>query len=210
MTTTEILPSSQSATCQSATSQSSGARRAMIDSQLRTSGVNEPWVLAAMAALPREEFVPEAARAGVYTDRAVPLGDGRFLAPPLVHGLMLAEAAPAPADKALLISGGSAYLAALLRPLVGTLDVVDAAALPSARLSGPYSLIIIDGAAEEVPAILIAALAADGRLVTGVVARGLTRLAAGRKSGETLALLPLAEIGIPVLAEFAAPRRWSF
>jgi protein-L-isoaspartate(D-aspartate) O-methyltransferase len=204
MTTTEILPDSQSV----------AARRAMIDSQLRTSGVNEPWVLAAMAALPREDFVPEAARAGVYTDRAVPLGDGRYLAPPLVHGLMLAEAAPTPADKALLVSGGSAYLAALLRPLVGSLDVLDAAALAAdlsgAKLSGPYSLIIVDGAAEELPAILTAALAADGRLVTGVVERGLTRLATGRKSGETLALLPLAEIGIPVLAEFAAPRRWSF
>ena len=39
------------------------ARRAMIDSQLRTSGVNEPWVLAAMARVPREDFVPEPARA---------------------------------------------------------------------------------------------------------------------------------------------------
>jgi protein-L-isoaspartate(D-aspartate) O-methyltransferase len=163
-----------------------------------------------MAALPREDFVPEAARAGAYTDRAVPLGDGRFLAAPLVHGLMLAEAAPTAADKALLVSSGSAYLAALLRPLVASLEVVDAAALATAALSGPYSLIIVDGAAEDLPASLTAALAADGRLVTGLVERGLTRLAAGRKVGDTLALLPLAEIGIPVLAEFAAPRRWSF
>ena len=200
MTTTEYMLSSQS----------SDARRAMIDSQLRTSGVNEPWVLAAMAALPREDFVPEAQRAAAYTDRAVPLGEGRFLSPPLVHGLMLAEAAPTAADKALLVSGGSPYLAALLKPLVGSLEVVDAADLAAATLSGPYSLIIVDGAAEELPASLTAALAADGRLVTGLVERGLTRLAAGRKAGDTLALLPLAEIGIPVLAEFAAPRRWSF
>jgi protein-L-isoaspartate(D-aspartate) O-methyltransferase len=167
-----------------------------------------------MAALPREDFVPEAARAGAYTDRAVPLGDGRFLAAPLVHGLMLAEAAPTPADKALLVGSGSAYLAALLKPLVASLEVVDAAALAAdlsgATLSGPYSLIIVDGAAEELPASLTAALATDGRLVTGVVERGLTRLATARKVGDTLALLPLAEIGIPVLAEFAAPRRWSF
>jgi protein-L-isoaspartate(D-aspartate) O-methyltransferase len=38
------------------------ARRAMIDSQLRTSGVNEPWVLARFAAVPRENFVPGGAR----------------------------------------------------------------------------------------------------------------------------------------------------
>ena len=49
-----------------------------------------------------------------------------------------------------------------------------------------------------------------GRVVTGLVERGVTRLAAGRKLAGTVALLPLAEIGIPVLAEFAAPKRWSF
>ena len=42
------------------------ARRAMIDSQLRTSGVNEPWVLAAFARVPREDFVPVAARDAAY------------------------------------------------------------------------------------------------------------------------------------------------
>ena len=206
MTITDLSPASQS----SSAPHSAVARRAMVDSQLRTSGVNEPWVLAAMAALPREDFVPEAARAGAYTDRAVPLGKGRFLAAPLVHGRMLAEAAPKVADKALLVSTGSDYLAALLRPLVGSLEVVDAADVASAKLSGPYSLIVVDGAAEALPDALAAALAADGRLVTGLVERGITRLATAQKVGDSLAFLPLAEIGIPVLAEFAATRRWSF
>src|SRR5690606_40643849 len=39
------------------------ARRAMIDSQLRTEGVNAEWVLRRMADVPRERFVPESARA---------------------------------------------------------------------------------------------------------------------------------------------------
>ena len=43
----------------------------MIDSQLRTSGVNEPWVLAAMAGVAREDFVPAAARSAAYIDRAI-------------------------------------------------------------------------------------------------------------------------------------------
>jgi protein-L-isoaspartate(D-aspartate) O-methyltransferase len=38
------------------------ARRAMIDSQLRPQGVSDPAVLAAMASVPREEYVPEALR----------------------------------------------------------------------------------------------------------------------------------------------------
>ena len=186
------------------------ARRAMIDSQLRTSGVNEPWVLAAMARVPREHFVPEAAKAAAYTDRSVELGGGRFLAAPLVHGKMLSEAAPAMSDKALLVGDGQGYLAELLRPLVGSLDCVEPSAAAAKRKQGAYSLIVIDGAIEQLPVALAASLADDGRLVTGLVERGITCLAVGRKASGAVALLPLAELGIPVLPQFAAPKGWSF
>ncbi len=186
------------------------ARRAMIDSQLRTSGVNEPWVLAAMATTPREDFVPEALRATCYIDRALPLGDGRFLAAPLVHGKILSEAVPTAADTALLVSSGSDYLATLLKPLVGTLTVVDARDIASITQTGAFSLIIIDGAIEQLPDALAAALTDDGRVVTGLAESGVTRLAAGRKSAGHVSLLPLADLGIPILPEFAAPKRWSF
>ena len=188
---------------------SEAARRAMIDSQLRTSGVNEPWVLAAMAGVAREDFVPEELRAAAYIDRAIPLGNGRSLAAPLVHGKMLAEALPTPGDKALLVGDGKGYLAALLRPLVGSLTAVDPAEA-SARRKGSYSLVVVDGAVEELPAALCSQLAEGGRLICGLVQRGVTRLATGRKAGGEVALLPLAELGIPVLPEFAAPKRWSF
>ena len=186
------------------------ARRAMIDSQLRTSGVNEPWVLAAMARLPREDYLPDAAKAAAYTDRSVELGGGRFLAAPLVHGKMLSEAAPVATDKALLVGDGQGYLAALLRPLVGSLDCVEPVEAAAKGKKGAYSLIVIDGAIEQLPDALAASLADDGRLVTGLVERGITRLAAGRKAGGDVALLALAELGIPVLPQFAAAKDWSF
>jgi protein-L-isoaspartate(D-aspartate) O-methyltransferase len=186
------------------------ARRAMIDSQLRTSGVNEPWVLAAMARVPREDFVPEPARAAAYIDRALELGDGRFLAAPLVHGKMLTEAAPVAGDNALLIGDGQGYLAALLRPLVGSLDCVAPEAAAKVPGKGAYSLIVIDGAIEQLPDWVATRLADNGRLVTGLIERGVTRLAAGRKAGSAVALMPLADLGIPVLPQFAAPKRWSF
>ena len=186
------------------------ARRAMIDSQLRTSGVNEPWVLAAMAATPREQFVPEASCAAAYTDRAVPLGGGRFLAAPLFYGRLLAEARPTTADRALVIGGGSDYLAALARPLVGSLETVRPGEAAGLGDKGHFSLILIDGAVEDLPATLAPALADDGRIVGGLVERGVTRLAVGRKAVGAIAWLPLAEMGIPALPEFAAPRRWSF
>ena len=186
------------------------ARRAMIDSQLRTSGVNEPWVLAAMAGIAREDFLPANARAAAYIDRAVPLGNGRFLAAPVVHGMMLTEARPTAADTALLVGDGGGYLAALLRPLVGSLVALDPAEASAKGEDQAYTLIVIDGAVEDLPAALSARLAEGGRLVTGLIQRGITRLATGQKAAGQVALLPLIEIGIPVLPELAAPRRWSF
>jgi protein-L-isoaspartate(D-aspartate) O-methyltransferase len=163
-----------------------------------------------MARVPREDFVPDGVKAAAYVDRAVPLGNGRFLAAPLVYGLMLTEARPTSADAALLVGDGKGYLAALLRPLVGALDAIDPADALAKRRKGRFSLIVIDGAIEELPATISAQLDEDGRVITGLVLRGVTRLAAGRKAAGVVALQPLAEIGIPVLPELAAPKRWSF
>lgn len=187
------------------------ARRAMIDSQLRVSGVNDERVLAAMNAVPREDFVPAAARGHAYIDRAIPLGEGHALAAPLVHGMMLAEADLRSIDKVLVVDGGSGYLAALATRLAGSVESIDAAkAAAMKRASGAHTVVLIDGAVEQLPDGLAGALSDGGRIVTGLVERGVTRLAAGRKLGGAVRLLPLAEIGIPVLAEFAAPKGWSF
>lgn len=186
------------------------ARRAMIDSQLRTSGVNDPAVLEAFACVPREDHVPAAACAHAYIDRAIPLGDGHALAAPLFHGRMLVEAGLQAEDTVLLVSCGSGYLAALLEGLVAKVTSVSAADAAAGKAKGSYSLVLIDGAIEQLPDALAARLEDAGRLVTGLVERGVTRLATGRKAAGAVALLPLAEMGIPVLAEFVAPKRWSF
>ena len=187
------------------------ARKAMIDSQLRTSGVNETFVLSRMGAVAREEYVPEGAKDIAYMDRAIPLGDGRYLASPLVHGKMLAEAMPRSDECALLVESGSSYLADLSRPLVNTLDTIsadDAAGGKPGRKK--YSLVLIDGAIEELPDNLVKRVEEGGRVVTGVISNGVTRLASGKNIGGTIVLQPLAEIGIPVLEQFAKPKEWSF
>lgn len=183
------------------------ARRAMIDSQLRVSGVNEPAILAAFAATAREDFVPAALRANAYIDRALPLDDGHLLPAPLVHGRMLGEAAPVAGETVLVISSNG-YLAALAAAL--GCNVTRVAPADAAKKGAGASLILIDGAIEELPAALAARLAEGGRIVTGLVQNGVSRLAVGTKVGGEVSLLPLAEMGIPALAEFAAPRRWSF
>ncbi len=194
----------------SRTDSSEAARKAMIDSQLRTSGVNEPLVLERMRAVPREDFVPEGARGTAYVDRAVALGDGNYLAAPLFHGMMLQEARPKSGEHALVVDGGSGYLPELLRPLVASLKVITADEALEAARGKKADLILIDGAAEQIPEALAKRLADDGRLVTGMVSNGVTRLAAGRRAGNALSLLPLAEIGIPRLAQFDKPKGWSF
>jgi len=190
----------------------STARRAMIDSQLRPSGVNEEYVLARMLAVPREDFLPAAKASLAYIDRAIALGEGGHLAAPLFYGKLLVEAAPRPEDRVLVVSGGTDYLATLLRPLVGELTVLSAAAAAAttATSAGGFSLIVIDGAIEQLPGALAALLADDGRLVTGLLLRQVTRLASGRKVAGKVNCQPLEDLGIPVLHAFDAPKRWTF
>ncbi|MXO60475.1 protein-L-isoaspartate O-methyltransferase [Altererythrobacter salegens] len=182
----------------------------MIDSQLRTSGVNAEFVLRRMSAVAREDFVPAAAKGVAYMDRAIALGDGRWLAAPVVQGMMLQEAVPTLDDKALVVDGGSGYLAALVAPLAGSLDVVTPDEALKASRKKDYTLILIDGAVEQLPETLTKRLASDGRVVCGLVRNGLTRLAIGRMAGDDVALRALAEVGMPVLPEFAKARGWSF
>ena len=189
----------------------SAARRAMIDSQLRVSGVNHERVLAAMLHVRREDHLPAAARGHAYIDRAIALGQGRALPAPLFHGLLLTEALPAAGERVLVVSGGSSYLAALVEAMGALVDSLDAAQpLAVTGAAQGYGLVLIDGAIEQLPAALADALVDGGRVVTGLVLRGVTRLASGRKVGGAVQLLPLAEVGIPVLGSFARAARWSF
>lgn len=187
---------------------SEGARRAMIDSQLRVSGINDPAILAAFLAVPREDFVPEARRAVAYADRAVGLGDGAVLSPALTYGQMLTAALPASDDSVLVIGAPGGYLAALTAELAANVTLVSATG--DWAKAGEHSLVLVDGAIEDMPAALADLVAAEGRLVTGVVERGVTRLALGRKVAGALTLTVLAESDFAPLAAFAARPKWSF
>lgn len=190
-------------------SATAAARRAMIDSQLRTSGVNEEYVLARMLAVPREDFLPADKASVAYIDRAVTLPDGH-LAAPLFYGKLLVEAAPARDDRVLVVDGGTGYLPALLRPLVAELTVISAADAATGAADGTFSLIVIDGAIEQLPDALAAKLLDNGRIATGLVLRQVTRLASGQKVGGKVNLQPIEDLGIPVLRAFDAPKGWNF
>jgi protein-L-isoaspartate(D-aspartate) O-methyltransferase len=200
-------------------------RQAMVASQLRTNAVSDPRVVAAMARVPRERFVPEQRRALAYVDIAVPLNGGRALPPPMVLGRLLTEARPGSADRALIVGAATGYSAAVLASLVASVTALeeDAALVGRARelLAGeeritlvegpltrgwpetaPYDLILVDGAVEQLPPALVEQLAPDGRLAAAIVERGVTRLAVGRRAGSDLAMAAFADAAAPPLPGF--------
>lgn len=204
----------------------SSMRTAMVESQLRTSDVDDQRVIAAMAKVPREAYVPAERRSMAYVDRPIPLAGGRALNPPLVTGRLLTEAQIAPGDKVLLIGAATGYAAALLVDMgavvtaveeegvleiaVPGITVVRGALNEGAADGAPYDVLFIDGAVEEVPATLVQQLAEDARVVTGVADRGVTRLSSGRVVAGALGLNSLVDIEMVVLPGFGAPKAFVF
>lgn len=205
----------------------------MVSNQLRTNYVSEPRIVAAMKAVARERFVPAARAALAYVDVPIPLAGGRALNSPLATARLIAESGIEPGEKVLLVGAATGYAAALLAELgakVTALEVDDALAAAAKtalgkvpgvtlvtgplesgwRKGAPYDVILIDGAVEAIPAALAAQLADDGRLLTGLVDKGVTRLARGRKAGQAVGLVPFADLETVRLPGFSASPGFSF
>ncbi|QQV78686.1 protein-L-isoaspartate O-methyltransferase [Sphingomonas aliaeris] len=208
-------------------------RHAMVASQLRTNAVSDSRVVAAMDRVPRENFLPEDAREMAYRDTAVPLGRGRFQNVPIATGRLLTEALLQHTDRVLLIGAAGGYTAAVLAEIVASVTAVESdpafAELARNALAGnakvtvvegpleaghadgaPYDLLFIDGAIEHMPDALVAQVATEGRVVGGLSDRGVTRLAAGRRTEGGFALLPFADIDCVPLPGFAVAKSFTF
>ena len=208
-------------------------RHAMVASQLRTNAVSDQRVVAAMARVPREAFVPAEVRAIAYRDTALPLAGGRAINPPIATGRLLTEAYLLPSDRVLLIGAAGGYTAAVLAEIVAAVVAVeeDATLAAAARtaLAGistvalveaplaaghedgaPYDVLVIDGAVEAVPAALVGQLVAGARVVAGLVDRGVTRLASGRRTEGGFGLAAFVDSECVVLPGFAQPKGFRF
>lgn len=204
------------------------ARAAMVENQLRPQGVTDPAVLAAMGTVPREAFLPAETRPLAYTDRAVPMGDGRFLPAPAVLGSLLMQMMPVHGQRALVVGGGTGYSAAVLDAmglavtalesspeLAGKarengIDAVEGPLATGWSGGAPYDQILLDGAVDYIPDAIIAQLANGGRLGTALVDRGISRLIVGRKAGGAFGYLSLSDAGAPALPGFTRPRSFVF
>lgn len=208
-------------------------RHAMVASQLRTNAVNDARVVEAMARVPREDFLPPEHRAIAYRDTLLPLAGGRRHNSPLATGLLLTNAEIEPTDRVLLVGAAGGYAAALLAGLAASVVAVEEepalAALARTALAGfgnvelaegplnagwkkgaPYDLLLIDGAVEHLPDALVAQVKTGGRVVAGIVDRGVTRLAAGRRTEGGFGLVDFADIECAVLPGFERLRTFQF
>ena len=110
-------------------------RRRMIDTQLVARGIRHPAVLRAMAAVPRERFVPELDAPDAYGDSALPIGRAQTISQPYIVALMLEAIAPEPTDRVLEIGTGSGYAAAVLAEMVAEVYTVERLADAGGRRS---------------------------------------------------------------------------
>ena len=207
-------------------------RRAMVASQLRTTGVNDPRVIAAMGEVARERFVPAERAPLAYADAMVPLADGRALSPPMSLGRLLTAAELQGDERALVIGAATGYAAAVLARLAGSVTALeeDAALAATARqtLAGtgvavvegplaegwptgaPYDFILFDGAVEYVPPAIVSQAGEGGRIALGLLDRGVTRLSLGRVVDGAFGLWTMSDAAVAVLPGFEKPRGFTF
>jgi len=150
-------------------------------------------VMDAMAAVPRERFVPDEVTAFAYQNGPLPIGHGQTISQPYIVALMTDLLALAESDTVLEVGTGSGYQTAVLSHLVRqvyTIERIDSLAVAACERfrdmeysnieactgdgyegwpeHAPYDGIIVTAAAPEIPAPLIEQLKPGARLVIPV------------------------------------------
>ena len=173
-----------------ATREASLGRDRMVAGQIAARGVEDPLVLDAMRAVPREDFVPADLAEYAYEDGPLPIGHGQTISQPYIVAVMTAAARVRPGNRVLEIGTGSGYGAAVLSEIAGDVYTVERiegladsardrlAALGYGNVHvrcgdgtlgwaehAPYDAIIVTAGGPTVPRALLDQLKPGGRLV---------------------------------------------
>jgi len=168
-------------------------KKRMLERDLRRRDIDDPNVLRAMEAVPREEFVPPEYRAQAWVDGPLPIGEGQTISQPYIVALMTQLLEVTPGCEVLEIGTGSGYQTAILAYLVKRVYTIERFAdLSSAarRVLGAlgvsnvefrlgdgsngwpgrrtFDRIMITAAVPDLPEPIVAQLAERGRLVAPV------------------------------------------
>ena len=207
------------------------ARRTMVDNQLRTGGITDRRLLAAMGEVPRELFVPDARKPLAYIDEAQPLGQGRRLGAPAPFAKLVQLAAIEGHEHVLDLGCATGYSAAVLGKLAASVVAVeDNAALaaearqalkavgagnvtcleePLAKAGaahGSYDVIVVEGVVNSVDEATLAQLKPEGRLVALLAEPGSVPVAhLFAKSGQGVAASPAFDARLPRLGPAPDP-----
>ncbi len=168
------------------------AEVALTREEIGTTALDER-VMAAMATVPRERFVPDARRGLAYANGPLPIGRGQTISQPYIVALMTHLLRPRPDSVVLEVGTGSGYQAAVLAQVVRhvyTVEIVEVLAHDAtARLAelgyanvtvrhgdgalgwpehAPFDGIVVTAAAPQIPVALLSQLAVGARLVMPV------------------------------------------
>jgi protein-L-isoaspartate(D-aspartate) O-methyltransferase len=168
-------------------------RQRMVQQQLMARGITDARVLAAMAKVPRQEFVPRELRVASYEDGPMPIGHSQTISQPYIVAFMTEQLRPKASDRVLEIGTGSGYQAAILAGLVKdvyTIEIIEALAKDAEatlqRLGyknvhvrvgdgyrgwpehAPFDAITVTCAPDHVPQPLIDQLKEGGRMIIPV------------------------------------------
>ena len=202
-------------------------RQRMVQEQLVPRGIKDGRVLAAMAKVPREEFVPPESRAASYEDGPLPIGYDQTISQPYIVAFMTEQLRLKPGDRVLEIGTGSGYQAAILAELVSeiySIEIVEPLAKNAEatlqRLgyknvhvkigdgykgwpeAAPFDAIIVTCAPDKVPQPLVDQLKDSGRMVIPVGERFAQQLyLLEKKNGQLKESITLPVRFVPMLRE---------
>lgn len=200
-------------------------RVTMVDTQVRPQDVTKFPIIAAMLSVPREAFVPEAAKEAAYVGQNLTLAPGRVVLEPRSLAKLLDALDVVPGESALVVAAGHGYSAAVLAEMGAEVTALesDAAMAEAARVNlgskarvvagplaegvkGGFDLILVEGGIEALPEALAAQLNEAGRI--GAIfmegALGIARI--GHKLDGKIGWRQVFNATAPVLPGFQARR----
>lgn len=214
-------------------------RKNMVESQVRPSDVTDRRIIRAMSEIPRELFVPEAARSFAYRDSAIALDAGGTLPRELLEPRTFAKLVQAAAidQNAAVLDVGAAtgYSAAVLAQLArhvvalesdaalarqarealaqvgaANVEIVEGPLPEGCAAAGPFDAIVLEGAIETAPSALLDQLKDGGRLVAIVGRKGASRATIWHRDGSVYGTQDVFDANAEVLPGFEREAAFVF